>query len=217
VAAYSKMTLFDLDHTLLKGNSSYYFGKYLCRKRVLSLWQVPYMLVCYCLHKMHVLSISALHERIFSVFFQRQSVSSIALHAEAFLEQELQDLIYMPAFSLLQRAQKEGEFVAILSNSPDFLVSAIGRKLGVSQAVGTVYGVDEEGCFSHVASLLDGQAKALMVNEMCAQMSIDSASVTVYSDSILDLPFLMSAGKAVAANPDRKLRALCKSRGWKII
>jgi len=217
MSLYTKMSLFDLDNTLLKGNSSYHFGKYLYREGILSPWQAPNMLLSYGLHKTHLLSLQSLHERIFSSFFKALPLSFITPHVKVFLELHLHNFLYEPAYTLLQQAQKEGAYVAILSNSPDFLVSAIGKALGVCCSMGTKYAVDENGCFSHVSSLLDGDAKSLWMEEMRAILNIDRSLVTAYSDSILDLPFLSSAGVAVAANPDKQLRALCQSRGWQII
>jgi fatty acyl-CoA reductase len=37
-----------------------------------------------------------------------------------------------------------------------------------------------------------------------------------YADSISDLPMLEAVGNPVAVNPDRRLAAAARSRGWQI-
>ncbi|ACU54356.1 HAD-superfamily subfamily IB hydrolase, TIGR01490 [Acidimicrobium ferrooxidans DSM 10331] len=61
-----------------------------------------------------------------------------------------------------------------------------------------------------------GEARADLVRQLAARYEIPLADTIAYADSTSDLPMLEAAGTAVAVNPDAKLRALAKRRGWLI-
>lgn len=217
MSSFSRMSIFDLDHTLLRGNSSFHFGMYLFRQHALSYLRVPYVLCCYGLHKGNFLALSSLHNAVFKTLFQGRSLASYSKYVAAFLQQELDKLLYLPAIKQLQHAQKRGDFVAILSSSPEFLVTAIAEKLAVTCARGSIYALDHRDCFSHISFLMEGREKAVWVDEKSKHLQIARINVTAYTDSILDLPLLLSAGRPIAANPDKELRALAKCNAWEII
>ncbi len=61
-----------------------------------------------------------------------------------------------------------------------------------------------------------GEARADVVRELAARFGIAQDDTVAYADSTSDLPMLEAAGTAVVVNPDVKLRALARRRGWLI-
>lgn len=136
---------------------------------------------------------------------------------EEFLSQYFDDLIYQPAMEQLKRAQKEGHLTVILSSSPDFLVEPIAQRLGVNLWKSTQYAIDKDGLFCKIAELMLGEDKACFITSLQMQKGSLRQDVSAYSDSYLDLPFLLAAGTAIGVNPDRKLRAICHTKHWRVI
>lgn len=173
-------------------------------------------LFCYAMHQANFYSIQTLHLKIFQSLFKGTKASQIQTYAAEFVEQS-HFLLYPPAIEALQKAQSHGHHTAILSSSPDFLVSRWAQKLNVSEWRATEYVVDEQNRFCSISSLMLSEGKvAYLVNAM-QQKNVPKEYVTAYSDSILDLTFLESAGTAIAVNPDRKLKKICNKRAWKIL
>lgn len=216
-ASFKAMSVFDLDHTLLKVNSSFALGQYLYRQKVFSAATMCYLALCYAQHQCGFLTLERLHTKIFNKFFLGKQLSFIRQHACDFLESSLDALLYEPAMAKLQAALEQGHFVAILSNSPDFLVQLIAQKLNVTNWRGSSYLVDDNHQFSQLGGLIQGSEKAAFVRCYAAQLGIDKSNITAYSDSILDVLFLQSAGQKVAVMPDRQLRALCQRHQWHIL
>lgn len=212
-----KASFFDLDHTLLKVNSSFCFGKYLYHHGVLSLSQLLQLGSIYFLHKVGIFSVKTLHTLVFKRLFLGRPRLFFKEHLELFLQDNFEEMLYTPAVQRLKTAQLSGDYVAILSNSPDFLVGAIAKKLNVSHFEGSVYGVDEAQRFSHIKKLLQGEDKAASTFNRLESLEIKKENATIYSDSILDLPFLLSGGIQVGVNPDTKLRAICQEYQWEVI
>lgn len=212
-----RLSVFDLDHTLLTINSSYHFGAYLYRQKFFSFPSLLASLFYYARHKLFGLSIQKLHQKTFQLLFKGVSIEDLQAYVTVFLEQQLTEKLYQPALQRLHEAQKRGDYTLILSSSPDFLVRPIAEWFGVDSWQATIYAVDDGGCLSHLASILEGQDKANYLAHLIREMGIHSSSVTVYSDSHLDLPILKMAGKAIGVVPDFYLKRICQEKGWEII
>lgn len=208
--------VFDLDHTLIEGNVSYCFGSYLYREGLLPLNKVLPLLTYYTQHLCFGLSLPALHTKSFSILFAQQPAGLFKEWTEAFLKEKLKTLAKPSTFKRLKEAQERGDHVAILSNSPDFLVEAVARHWSVAAFRGTCYEIDEEGRFSKLSTFIQGKEKESYLQELY-QRGFLKEKTTAYSDSYLDLPFLKAAGKAVAVNPDRLLKKTSLKMGWEIL
>lgn len=210
-------SLFDLDGTLLKVNSSFYFGKYLYQLGFFSFFRLLVLSTIYLSHKMGFISIAALHHAIFKRLFYGRNALQVEAHARRFVEIHLDSMLYLPAIKRLQKAQLEGHFVAILSSSPDFIVKNIARKLKVLYVESSIYAIGADGNFSHIEHLVEGDAKAVWISKASKDHAIARQNLTAYSDSTLDLPFLYSCGKKVVVNPSKKLRSIGLQNQWEII
>lgn len=117
---------------------------------------------------------------------------------------------------LLRRHQDAGDFIVILSASPQELVEAVASRLGAQRAVGTRAQVDG----SHYTGELDGPfcygaGKVQRLEDDLGPGSLENA--TAYADSASDLPVLEACHEPVAVNPDRSLHRVAKARGWPVV
>jgi len=61
-----------------------------------------------------------------------------------------------------------------------------------------------------------GEARALLMADYARQWGIDLAESVAYADSASDLPMLEAVGHPVAVNPETKLAAIARKRGWHV-
>jgi HAD superfamily hydrolase (TIGR01490 family) len=117
---------------------------------------------------------------------------------------------------LLDRHLAAGDFVVVLSASPQELVEAIVARLGAHRAVGTR------------AEVVDGRYTGRLVGPLCYGAAkidrleqdigkVDLAEAWAYADSSSDLPLLVACGHPVAVNPDRRLEAVARRRRWPVL
>jgi HAD superfamily hydrolase (TIGR01490 family) len=212
-----QLSAFDLDKTLLKQNSSFQFGLYLYKHSYISLNALLFILGCHVRHSIGLLTVKKLHETAFQYLFKGRSIDEVQQWAENFIEDNLDQLIYPPAIKALKDAQQSDHLTVIISSSPRFLVEPIANKLGADLWKSTEYAIDNDRRFCHIARIILGEDKAQYMLVLSEQHQILRQNTKAYSDSHLDLPFLLSAGSAIGVNPCRKLRATCKKYGWPII
>ena len=168
-------------------------------------------------HRFFHLGLQALHEKAFQFFLRGKLLATLESEVEQFLADEFYQFFYFPALSRLRRAQHEGHYTLILSSSPSFIVGPIANYLGVALWRASEYMVGEDGRFKEVGSVLSGEEKGRYLIAFAKAHHIAEKDVIAYSDSPLDLPFLMAAGKAVVANPSRSMKRICRKKNWEII
>ena len=67
-----------------------------------------------------------------------------------------------------------------------------------------------------VATPPTGEARALLMERWAASFGLGKESTVAYADSTSDLPMLEAAGHPVAVNPEPKLSAVARKRGWPV-
>jgi HAD superfamily hydrolase (TIGR01490 family) len=213
----SQISCFDLDHTLLQGNSSFQFGVHLYRQGLLPFATMLYLAGAYGLYQSGLLSLSRMQQQIFTRFFQGLSRSLMTSQASSLLDQVFAHSCYSPAVQALNSAKREGHYTLILSSGPDFLVEEYAKRFGVDGWRASQYTTDAHGHFSTIDQLFLADQKAQWVQQLISELGIEKEAVAAYSDSILDLPFLLSAGHPVAVRPDSALYRLSQQNNWLVI
>ncbi len=214
---WDQLVVFDLDHTIVSDNCSLNFCRYLVAKNVLPYSYFFYSFLYYIQHVFFGMSLGDLHRKVFDALLRGRSLDKFEENVIPFLEEYLPSGINPIVMAQLKLAQHLGYYTLILSNSPSFLVEKIAKFLKVNDWRATSYAVDKQRNLCHIASIMQGEEKALCVKEIADRLSIAKDKITAYSDSFLDLPLLLSAGTPVAVNPDRKLRRFSELQNWAIL
>jgi HAD superfamily hydrolase (TIGR01490 family) len=211
------LTIFDLDWTLIRKNSSYQFCKYLYRRKVYSHSHMAISLFYRLQFHLFNMSLEELHEKVFRKLLFGFHLPDMVKHVGMFVSEFLPKEINPSAYAALKRAQQLGHQTVILSNSPSFLVGPIADFFGVDEWQATQYSVDKDRTLCNIADLMEGTRKAQYLREARKRLDIPRENVTVYTDSHHDLPLLLEAGNAVVVNPDKKLLKIAKQNRWSMI
>lgn len=211
------LSVYDLDHTLIKVNSSFSFGVFLYYRKILPLTTMLKLLCFYGLHKIGALSPAAIHKKAGECFFQGQPIAKISALVTEFLDLKLQELLDAKVVEQFEKERAAGSYLVILSNSPDFIVSQVAERLRADEWGATEYIVNGGGVIEKIGRFMDGEDKAGRLRLLMERFGIGAANTTAYSDSYLDLPLLELAGRGVAVNPDARLKRICRLRGWKVL
>ena len=133
------------------------------------------------------------------------------------MEEVLRPLVYQEPLRLVQRHRERGERVYIVSATLQEIVDHIADDLGFDGAIGSTCEIVDGVYTGRSLRAAHGVGKADALRELADAEGIDLAASTAYSDSYSDVPFLEAVGRAVAANPDRKLRRIARERGWEVV
>ena len=216
-----KLALFDLDNTLLNGDSDFEWSQFLIRIGVLDreLFEARNQ-AFYDHYKAGTLDI---HEFL---DFQLKPLSRHARKTldewhRQFMREQVLGMITQPARDLVERHRAAGDVCVIITATNSFVTAPIAREFGVEHLIATEpehKGGEFTGNVADVPCFREGKITCLE-NWLAARgWNMDSfAGSTFYSDSLNDLPLLAKVKNPVAVNPDATLRAHAEQYGWQII
>ena len=210
---------FDVDNTMMQGASIFHFARGLVARNFFTtrdLLQFAWLQIRFRLIGEVADDTSRAREGALAFVAGRQ-VSEIVDLGEEIYDELMADKIYPRTRELAQRHLDAGQRVWLVTATPVELAQIIGRRLGLTGALGTV-SETENGQYTGrlFGELLHGQAKAAAIRSLAAREGLDLRRCTAYSDSVNDVPMLSVVGTAVAINPDSALRDVARERGWQI-
>ena len=210
---------FDVDNTMMQGASIFHFARGLVARNFFTtgdLLRFALLQIKFRLVGEDADDTSRAREGALAFVAGRQ-VSEIVDLGEEIYDELMADRIYPRTRELAQRHLDAGQRVWLVTATPVELAQIIGRRLGLTGALGTV-AETEDGVYTGrlFGEMLHGQAKAAAVRALAAREGLDLRRCTAYSDSVNDVPMLSVVGTAVAINPDGALRDIARGRGWQI-
>jgi HAD superfamily hydrolase (TIGR01490 family) len=215
------LTLFDLDNTLLNGDSDFEWSQFLIRIGVLDreLFEAK-NLDFYEHYKAGTLDIQEFLD------FQLKPLSRHARKTldewhRRFMREQALGMISKAARDLVDLHRKAGDVCVIITATNSFVTAPIAREFGVEHLIATEpehRNGEFTGRVAGVPSFREG--KITRLEEWMAHQGWDWGSftdTTFYSDSLNDLPLLAKVKHPVAVNPDDTLRKHAEQHGWKVM
>ena len=211
---------FDVDNTLMRGASIYYFARGLAARKMfgpMDLARMAWGQACYRMRGAENADhIDAAREAALA-FVAGHRVSDIVSLCEEIYDDTMADRIWEGTRELAQRHLEAGQRVWLVTASPVELAGIIASRLGLTGALGTVAeSVDGVYTGRLVGGLLHGEAKAAAVEALAVREGLDLARCSAYSDSANDLPMLRLVGHPTVINPDGELRAEARANHWPV-
>lgn len=217
-----ELVLFDLDNTLLAGDSDYEWAQFLIGEGVLE--RAFYEREndrFYGEYKAGTLDIFEFLDFQLAPLARYPRSQLDAWHAR-FMAEKIRPLVTDKARALVRRALEGGGLVAVVTATNSFVTAPIAQELGIAHLVATEPERDAAGAFTgRVAGTPCFQAgKIERVEAWLASLGRrldDYAPSWFYSDSRNDIPLLERVSHPVAVDPDPALAAVARQRGWPIL
>jgi len=212
------LALFDLDNTLLGGDSDYLWGRFLVEQGIVD--GVSYERENLRFYKEYLAGTLDIYE------FLRFQLRPLAEHdvdtlhrwREQYLAQMIEPIILPAARALLQEHRAKGHTLVIITATNRFITGPIAEALGVEHLLATepemengryTGGVSGTPCFR--------EGKVVRLRQWLGQHGKTLEGSWFYSDSHNDLPLLEMVSNPVAVDPDKTLALHAKKAGWPII
>ena len=213
------LAIFDLDNTILNGDSDYSWINFLIEKGFVNKDEYErknkYFYDQYYQGK---LNYDEWAEFALTTI-KGKKPEEIEDILSKFLNEVIEPMINIYALKLLHDHTHNNDIMLLASATNSVIVEPIAKRLGFKNIVSTEVEIIDEiytGKVLGIPALSEG--KLIKVKEWMLQNSIESFDNTsFYSDSINDLPLLAAVSKPVAVNPDDMLREECRKRSWEII
>jgi len=212
------LAIFDLDNTLLCGDSDHLWGDFLVEQGVVDaeLYQ-----------QANDHFYREYNEGTLDIFeFLHFSLKPLSEHApdtlhawrEQFVSERIEPIILPAGLELIQKHRDAGDTLLIITATNSFVTTPIARRLGVANLIATTPEMVDGRYTGQVAgtpSYKEGKIERL--NQWLASNQHNLDDSCFYSDSHNDIPLLEVVDRPIAVDPDEALTQHANSRGWPII
>jgi len=216
-----KLVLFDLDNTLLSGDSDFEWAQFLIERGVLD--REVYEARNQAFYDQYKAGTLDIHEFL---DFQLKPLSrhprtQLDTWHDQFMREKILPIINPKARDLVGRSLEEANLVAIITATNSFVTAPIARELGVAHLIATEP-EQVDGAFTGkvagVPSFREGKIVRLDAWLQAQGFTWDAVETSwFYSDSLNDLPLLQRVSNPVAVDPDPTLKAHAEQHGWPVI
>ena len=215
-----KLALFDLDNTLLEGDSDHAWGEFLISKKLVD---------------------ANIHRETNDYFYEQYKQGKLDIHGyvaftlepvlhlddkqrqqlhEEFMAHSVEHIVLAKGQALVRKHMSAGDFCIIITATNEFITTPIAELFGVNLLIATeLQTIDGRynGKIEGTPCYQDGKVSKLKAWISNQENRFDLAESVFYSDSINDLPLLQQVADPIAVDPDQRLREKAESEGWKIL
>ncbi|MEQ1440676.1 HAD family hydrolase [Fontimonas sp. SYSU GA230001] len=213
-----RLAVFDLDNTLLAGDSDYLWGCYLAEQGIVD---------------------AQLHARENERFYREYQAGTLDIHEYAafvlrtlvehelpkmealrarFIRERIEPIVAAGTRELLARHRAAGDLLIITTATNRFIVEPIAALLDVDHLIATDPEIVAGRYTGRIAGIPNFQGgKVARLRHWIDSQQRPCRHMSCYSDSHNDIPLLEMAQHAVAVDPDPVLRAVAQQRGWEVI
>ena len=212
------LAIFDLDHTLLDGDSDYLWGEYMVAHQIVDEGEYRRL------------------NQIFYADYQRGELENdrylefclqpLTLHPldslyhwrSDFVENWIKPIVAPGTQALLDHHRNRGDTLLIISATNLFITAPIAELFDIQHILSTEPEIIDNrytGRYLGTPTYMEG--KVIALDAWLAERSHNLEGSYFYSDSINDLALLEQVSIPVAVNPDEKLSAIARQRGWQIL
>ncbi len=214
------LALFDLDNTLLNGDSDHGWGEFLIAQKLVD--ETSYRKQndqFYSDYLKGTLDIYAYQNFCLGRIAQFSPVQLDAL-LQQYMQQAIEAMILPKAEQLIASHRQQGHELMIVTATNEVITQPIAKRLGVAHLIATQAERDAQGhptgFVSGIASYAGGKIERVKQwLEAFPEQSLEGSFF--YSDSHNDIPLLDYVDHAFAVDPDAKLLAYAQKKQWPVI
>lgn len=212
-----RLTLFDLDHTLLLGDSDVLWCDFLMDRGELDRGAFAARSAdIEARYKAGTVDAAEFAHFYLSTLAGRTPAQWEPLRLQ-FLHERVVPRIPAASIALVRERQQQGDRVVLTTATNRFLTTPTAEHLGIAEVIATEPEL-VDGRFSGgtvgVLNMREGKVARLHAWLAAQDLRLDRFDSTAYSDSINDLPLLEAVDHAVVVHADAKLSVIAARRGW---
>ena len=212
------LAIFDLDNTLISGDSDHSWGEFLVSEQLVDAQQFKKTNdQFYADYVAGSLDIFAYLEFSLQPLTEMSMAELAELH-KRFMQQVIAPMQLTKTQALLQRHRDAGDRLLIITSTNRFIVEPICHSLGVTEILAT----DAQIVDGRYSGKVEGvptykEGKVVRLNAWLKEHNETLEGSWFYSDSINDLPLLLEVDHAIAVDPCPALQAVAEEKHWQII
>ncbi len=212
------LVIFDLDNTLIGGDSDYLWGEFLVQNKYVDATEFAAQNAqFYEDYKAGTLDIMAYQRFALKPLSEQKMETLNKWHAQ-FMQTFVEQIVLPKAQALVDEHKAKGDRVIIITATNTFITRRIGLRYGIAELLGTNGEIVDNrytGEIKGVPTFQEG--KVTRLKEWLKRENESLEGSFFYSDSFNDLPLLEIVENPIIVDGDDKLLEIARTRQWPIM
>jgi HAD superfamily hydrolase (TIGR01490 family) len=212
------LAIFDLDHTLLNGDSDYLWGEYMVANKIVDADVYQRENKAFLDDYLR----GDLDNEVYLKFalkpLTQYPIDRLHAWRSDYVSHWIKPIVAKGTEALLDKHRAQGDELIIISATNLFITAPIAELLGIDQILSTEPEIiDNQYTGRYLGTPTFKEGKVTVLNEWLKNSNHSLNNSYFYSDSINDLPLLEQVSIPIVVNPDDKLSIVAQSRNWQIL
>ena len=209
---------FDLDGTLVAGFTAVILTQERIRRRDMGVGELISMVTAGLNHQLGRIEFEELIGKASSALGGRM-LSDLEEIGERLFHQRIESRIYPEMRELVRAHLARGHTVVLSSSALTIQVAPVARFLGILNTLTNTFETNDDGVLTGgvLKPILWGPGKAAAVQKFAAANYIDLKDSYFYADGDEDVALMYLVGNPRPTNPEGKMAAVARRRGWPIL
>lgn len=214
----SSIVFFDIDNTIIRGQSQQLLVKYLFKKRMVSILFLLKLYLWFFLYKLNLVKDPLSVMEYSFKLIKDWPTKLVDKTLKDFFDIKLKNYIYSDMIKTINNHLRRGDHVFIISNIIYPLARIIAQYLGIRQVIATRLEIINNKYTGRLQNeIVYGTNKVKLAKEFIEKNNLSLKKSYSYADHLSDLAILELADNPVVVNPDNKLSTIALKKSWKII
>ncbi|HEU0189803.1 MAG TPA: HAD-IB family hydrolase [Mycobacterium sp.] len=209
---------FDMDGTLVAGFTGVILTRERFRSRDMGIGELVGMIQAGLNHQLGRIEFEDLITKV-STALRGRSLSDLEEIGERLFAQKIASRVYPEMRELVRAHLARGHTVVLSSSALTIQVLPVARFLGIKNTLTNMFETDRDGVLTGKIAepILWGPGKASAVQKFAAAHDIDLKDSYFYADGDEDVALMYLVGNPRPTNPEGKMAAVARRRGWPIL
>ena len=210
----NELLIFDLDNTLLAGDSDRNWGIFLAEQKVVESSYLDESEKFYNNYYDGSLDIDGFLSFCLKPLIDNDMEYLLKLRQQ-FIEDKIKPIVTQPGKEIINHALQNGKTVVIATATNDFVTRPIADLFNVQTLIATEFEIKDQQFTGKVIDVpCFREGKLNKVKKWVDDNNFDLSKASFYSDSFNDLPLLEKVKTPVIVDGDDKLVEIGKNRDW---
>lgn len=213
-----QLVIFDVDNTLLRGQSQRAFASYLFSVGIVGLSEYISMLAWFVFYRLGLISKPDNAMKKFYSLLKGWNIAEVNKIVNIFFESSLKQKFFEESLKILNDHKQHGRRILLISNIPDIIMEKVAYYVGVNDFICTKLERAGNTFTGNIdGEIFYGRRRTFEVREFITQNNLTLEKTWVYADHMSDLPLLTIAKRPTVVNPNRKLANIAEKMGWPVM
>jgi len=214
----NELIIFDIDRTLISGQSQKLLLSYSFENNLINLFTYLKIYLWFILYKVGIAKKPKKIMQYAYLFLRGKTKTEVELIIKDFFNTSLRKYIFKEAYAIISEHKSKGRRIVLLSNTIDVLAREMANSLGIKDYIGTELEI-HEGKFTGniIGEIVYGEEKVARLDNFIKNNNLSLRDSWAYGDHISDIHVLKKVDYPFVVNPDNHLRNEAKNNNWPIL